>query len=158
MGRVNSRQVLLSWIKMPYADGVLSTLLILTEVSHGLNGASTAQCPQQPLFQFLGTWVGMGNFLPRDILDSSFLLHLLCAFSFLELCFPFSSWFLQTSFPPCIHIVSWKETFKWLEAAAGCKVTGADSGLAQAQSCKSVKCIAHNFLVPALLGSRALLG
>lgn len=59
-----------------------------------------------------------------------------------------------------LYCILWagKETFKWFDAAAGCKATGADSGLAQAQGCKSVKCIAHNFLVPALLGSRALLG
>lgn len=59
-----------------------------------------------------------------------------------------------------LYVLSWaeKEIFKWFEAAADCKVTRADSGLAHAQSCKSLKCIAHNFLVPALLGSRAPLG
>lgn len=51
-----------------------------------------------------------------------------------------------------------KEISASLEAATACKVTRADSGLVRAQSCKSLKCIAHNFLVPALLGSGAPLG
>lgn len=122
-----------------------------------LKGATTAQCPYQPLFQFFGAWVGMGNFLPRDILDSPFLwgyVH----FPSWNYVFPWTHDFCGLPLHLVCRLWAGKETFKWLEAAAGCKVTGADSGLAQAQSCKSAKCIAHNFLVPALLGSRALLG
>lgn len=122
-----------------------------------LKGATTAQCPHQPLFQFFGAWVGNGNFLPRDILDSPFLwgyVH----FPSWNYVFPWTHDFCGLPLHLVRRLWAGKETFKWLEAAAGCKVTGADSGLAQAQSCKSAKCIAHNFLVPALLGSRPLLG
>lgn len=60
----------------------------------------------------------------------------------------------------CLVCVFWdgKEIFKLFEAAADCKVTKADGGLVHTQSCKSFKYIAHNFLVPALLGSRVSLG
>lgn len=51
-----------------------------------------------------------------------------------------------------------KKSLNGLKLPLTVKVTRADSGLAHADSCKSLKCIAHNFLVPALLGSRALLG
>lgn len=99
----------------------------------------------------------MGNFLPRHVLDSSFLwgyVH----FPSWNYVFPLTHDFCWLPFHVVCILWAGKETFKRLEAAAGCKVTGAGNGLGQAQSCKSVKCIAHNFLVPALLGSRALLG
>lgn len=121
----------------------------------GPRGLSLLRVPVS-LSQLLSAWVRVGNFLSMDSSVSWGDVHFLPQ----NLIFLLTQThdFCRLHFHLACVLWSGKEIFKWFEAAPDCQVTRADSGPAHAESCKSLKCIAHNFLVPALLGSGALLG